>query len=59
MDTSTPSSAASSAPTTEPPARSASGLGTELRESVLLLSFAVGVTVGLTAAAQAALAVLS
>ncbi len=39
-------------------ARSASGLGAELRESLLLLGFAVGVTVGLTTAAQAALALL-
>ncbi len=39
-------------------ARQASGLGAELRESLLLLGFAVGVTVGLTTAAQAALAVL-
>ena len=58
MDTSTPPGAASSAPNPEP-ARSAPGLGAELRESVLLLSFAVVVTVGLTTAAQAALAVLS
>jgi hypothetical protein len=34
------------------------GLGAELRESLLLLGFAVGVTVGLTTAAQAALALL-
>ena len=39
-------------------ARQASGLGAELRESLLLLGFAVGVTVGLTTAAQAALALL-
>ena len=37
---------------------SAPGLGTELRESLLLLVFAVATTVGLTAAAQAALAAL-
>ncbi|MCW2714276.1 MAG: hypothetical protein JWN88_1323 [Frankiales bacterium] len=36
-----------------------SALGAEVRESLLLLTFAVGVTVGLTTAAQAALAVLS
>ena len=36
----------------------ATGLGAELRESLLLLGFAVGVTVGLTTAAQAALALL-
>ena len=40
-----------------PPAR-VPGLGAELRESLLLLGFAVGVTVGLTTAAQAALALL-
>ena len=40
------------------PASSAPGLGAELRESLLLLGFAVGVTVGLTTAAQAALALL-
>ena len=34
------------------------GLAAEVRESLLLLGFAVGVTVGLTTAAQAALAVL-
>ena len=52
----------------EEPTRSTAGpvvpgatpaLGAEVRESLLLLAFAVGVTVGLTAAAQAALAVLS
>ncbi len=41
-----------------PPAPHTSGLGAELRESLLLLTFAVGVTVGLTTAAQAALALL-
>ena len=41
-----------------PPAPAA-GLGAEVRESLLLLTFAVGVTVGLTTAAQAALAALS
>jgi hypothetical protein len=46
--------------TTSEPARPAPspGLGAELRESLLLLGFAVGVTVGLTTAAQAALALL-
>ncbi len=34
------------------------GLAAEVRESLLLLGFAVGVTVGLTTAAQAALALL-
>ncbi len=41
------------------PAPRSTGLGAELRESLLLLGFAVGVTVGLTTAAQAALALLS
>jgi uncharacterized protein HemX len=36
-----------------------SGLGAELRESLLLLGFALGVTVGLTAVVQAALSALS
>lgn len=35
------------------------GLGAELRESLLLLGFAVTVTVGLTTVAQAALSALS
>ena len=35
------------------------GLGAEVRESLVLLGFAVAATVGLTTAAQAALAVLS
>jgi hypothetical protein len=35
------------------------GLGAELRESLLLLGFAVAVTVGLTTVAQAALTALS
>jgi hypothetical protein len=59
MDTSTPPSAASGTPAPDPSSPSSGGLGAELRESVLLLSFAVVVTVGLTTAAQAALAVLS
>ena len=41
------------------PSADAAGLGAEVRESLLLLGFAVGVTVGLTTAAQAALALLS
>ena len=45
-------------PPDDAPARRAPGLGAELRESLLLLGFAVGVTVGLTTAAQAALALL-
>ncbi len=40
-------------PTPEP------SLATELRESVLLLGFALGVTVGLTTVAQAALSALA
>ena len=48
-----------SRPHDETPASRAPGLGAELRESLLLLTFAVGVTVGLTAAAQAALALLA
>ena len=47
------------APHSPPPApRTETGLAAELRESLLLLGFAVGVTVGLTTAAQAALALL-
>ena len=43
-----------------PPAVEASpGLAAELRESLLLLGFAVAVTVGLTTVAQAALTALS
>ena len=42
----------------ETPAPRPTGLGAEVRESLLLLGFAVGVTVGLTTAAQAALALL-
>lgn len=41
-----------------PASSSTPGLGAELRESLLLLGFAVGVTVGLTTAAQAALTLL-
>ena len=43
---------------TPAPPPSTPGLGAELCESLLLLGFAVGVTVGLTTAAQAALALL-
>ncbi|MGI8536706.1 MAG: hypothetical protein ACR2K2_09450 [Mycobacteriales bacterium] len=53
-----PRTAAPGPPTPPGPAPSGS-LGAELRESLLLLSFASTVTVGLTAAAQAALALLS
>ena len=56
MTTST-DTAPGDAPHTAPPA-SGHGLGAEVRESLLLLAFAVGVTVGLTTAAQAALALL-
>lgn len=65
MDTSTlitsplGSSAATSPDLFPPAGGQAAGLGAEVRESLFLLSFAVGVTVGLTTAAQAALAVLS
>ena len=60
MDTRTvapPGDAPHSPPPTRTP-RSDSGLAGEVRESLLLLGFAVGVTVGLTTAAQAALALL-
>ncbi len=46
-------------PPAPPTATPAPGLGAELRESLLLLGFAVGVTVGLTTVAQAALSALS
>lgn len=54
-----PSSA--SAPSSPPLATGAAtpGLGAEVRDSLVLLTFAVAATVGLTTAAQAALAVLS
>jgi hypothetical protein len=39
--------------------RGGSSLAAEVRESLFLLGFAVAVTVGLTAAAQAALALLA
>ncbi len=51
--------APATAPATREPLPPAVGLGAEVRESLLLLSFAVAVTVGLTTAAQAALAILS
>ena len=41
------------------PASRSPGLGAELRESLLLLGFAVGVTVGLTTVVQAALSALA
>lgn len=49
-------STTSTAPSRTP--RAQAGLGAELRESLLLLTFAVGTTVGLTTAAQAAIALL-
>lgn len=55
MDPSTPSPPP---PRHRAPAPSG-GLGAELRESLLLLGCAVGVTMGLTTAVQAALTVLS
>jgi len=61
MDTSTlvPPGDAPHSPPPPPGGRSQTGLAAEVRESLLLLGFAVGVTVGLTTAAQAALALLS
>jgi hypothetical protein len=59
MTTVTHSDTSPEATQDEAPAPRSSGLGAELRESLLLLGFAVGVTVGLTTAAQAALALLS
>jgi len=65
MDTTTlPPGQTSPAPAAPAPAapprrsRVSSGLGAEVRESLLLLGFAVVTTVGLTTAAQAALALL-
>ena len=47
-------------PQTEtPPQPQTPGLAAELRESLLLLGFAVGVTVGLTTVVQAALSALA
>ena len=46
-------------PPTPPTTASTPGLGAELRESLILLGLAVGVTVGLTTVAQAALTALS
>jgi hypothetical protein len=59
MTTVTDSDASPETTQDEPPAPRSSGLGAEVRESLMLLGFAVGVTVGLTTAAQAALALLS
>lgn len=46
-------------PPHQPTASPTPGLGAELRESLVLLGLAVGVTVGLTTVAQAALTALS
>ena len=64
METTTlsPGSPGETVPHTAPPAPAPlapTGLGAEVRESLLLLTFAVAVTVGLTTAAQAALSLLS
>ena len=62
MDSSTlPEAHESAAPHSSPPHSSvpqSQGLGAEVRESVVLLALAVGVTVGLTTAAQAAASLL-
>lgn len=71
MDTSTLVPPGETAPHSPPPAdasgtgaapsrapRAQAGLGAEVRESLLLLGFAAATTVGLTAAAQAAIALL-
>lgn len=61
MDTSTlPETPDGAAPHSAPPLAEprSQGLGAEVRESVLLLSLAVAVTVGLTTAAQAAASLL-
>lgn len=57
MDTSTRSDAPPAAP--PPTVTPTPGLGAELRESLVLLTFALGVTVGLTTVAQAALSALA
>ena len=54
-----PSTTPPPAPTPVASAPEPPGLGAELRESLVLLSLALGVTVGLTTAAQAALSALS
>ena len=67
MDSTTlvpPGQAPSSPPQPRPAAhatedRAERGLAAEVRESLMLLGFAVGATVGLTAAAQAVLALLA
>lgn len=59
MDPSPPSTAASLEPAPTPTPAPSEGLGAELRESLLLLACAVGVTLGRTTAAQAALTALS
>ena len=52
-------SAAPVAPSRRSSSEPVTGLGAEVRESVLLLAVALGVTVGLTAVAQAALSALA
>jgi hypothetical protein len=53
------STARTETPPSPPVAAETPGLGAELRESLVLLGLAVGVTVGLTTVAQAALTALS
>ena len=54
-----PASSGPASPSLTDRDRTDRGLAAEVRESLLLLGFAVGVTVGLTTAAQAALALLA
>lgn len=53
-----PAGATTTGPAPSRAPRAQSGLGAEVRESLLLLGFAVATTVGLTAAAQAAITLL-
>jgi hypothetical protein len=61
MDTSSPARprALPAPPASEAQQPAVTGLGAEVRESVVLLAVALGVTVGLTAVAQAALSALA
>ena len=61
MDTSSPAPARAlpAPPSSKAQLPTATGLGAEVRESVVLLAVALGVTVGLTAVAQAALSALA